>query len=163
MLTRKVRGKEIIDYDGTVVFLPNASGQLLGPDGHPFTDPDFRSRARKTPAIMFESDDAGNIWHNAFTAQFTNIPRESLLGMDFLRVVHPEDRFTYLAQYVSALTERRPMRKDVRVLRGDGRARLMRAIVYPVGDSRMVGGCIDIGDVTSPCAVERRHPRDGRR
>jgi hypothetical protein len=101
MVMRKVRGKEIIDYDGTVVFLPNASAQLLGPDGHPFTGPDFRSRARKTPAIMFECDDGGNIWHNAFTAQFTNIPRESLLGMDFLRMVHPEDRFSYLARTIS--------------------------------------------------------------
>jgi hypothetical protein len=29
MLTRKVCGKEVIDYDGTVVFSPDASGQLL--------------------------------------------------------------------------------------------------------------------------------------
>jgi two-component system CheB/CheR fusion protein len=113
----------------------------------------FRRLADRIPALLRVDDADGRTrFVNQACAEFIGREREALLGRGWLEFVHPEDRLRFVAEHGVRDGSRNRREIDLRLRRGDGVYRWMRAITVP---------CFDAadryeGDVTLTLDVEER-------
>ena len=110
-------------------------------------DERFRTMADNVPALIWETDESGAISVNDHYLDFFGVPLGELLGMGWVRFIHPDDAAEYMAAYRHAFEQRKPFYHECRVLRADGRYRWLRISGNRVGENRFVGASIDVTDL----------------
>ncbi len=85
---------------------------------------------------------------NAAGAETFGVGPESLLGLGWMHLIHPDDLERANDAVEEALSERRPAFAPVRIARPDGESRLVHLRVAPVGTGDDLGFVASIEDVT---------------
>jgi len=112
----------------------------------------FRTLADSAPALIWVCDEEGDLafanrWHEETFGRSV----AELMGEGWQRILHPEDRAGFVADFDGALADRAPFSRDVRVIDRHGATRWLHCEARPrVIDGRFVGyvGCdVDITEV----------------
>ena len=77
----------------------------------------FRTAADSTPALMWMSDDQGQIvFANQRYLAFFGVETDDMLGEGWRSIVHPEDVDAFHAAFLENFARREPVTLEVRVL-----------------------------------------------
>ena len=96
------------------------------------------------PEAMFESDVTGHFTTaNRALEDITGFSRAHLTGMEWVNVIHPEDRFRVVKEWDHAIKDQRAWIDTCRLLTATGRLLLVRIEAHPmresIGERNVVG------------------------
>jgi PAS domain S-box-containing protein len=85
---------------------------------------DFNAIANLVPALLWRTDSAGNAnWYNERWFEYTGYLPSKADRFTWLEVIHPDDRNTLLADYLTAIRHGEFLRKHYRICGTDGTSR----------------------------------------
>lgn len=111
----------------------------------------LRRMIDSVPGIAWSGDDRGNLdYVNARWQEITGSP-VPLSAADWADLIHPDDRESSLARWISAMRDGKPHEDEIRLRNKSGDYRWVLSRALPVdeenGDKRWFGTVIDIDDV----------------
>ena len=112
----------------------------------------FRTLANTVPVLIWQNDEEGrNVFVNQYYLDFTGKAFDTVMGMGWHELVHPDDAPAYIADYMDAVRARRPWRNLDRVRRHDGQWRWFDNYAQPLfapdgSYAGHVGASLDITD-----------------
>ncbi len=95
----------------------------------------FRELAEALPALMWIADSQGDTsYHSGRWAEYTGISNDRALGVDWVSVVHPDDKKALYARWQESVATGRPYEFEARLRRHDGAYRWFLNRAVPVRD-----------------------------
>ena len=112
----------------------------------------FRTLADSAPVLIWVNGAGGCEFINRAYLEFVGASPENVLGEEWRRFVHPEDREEYVDAYRRAYAERATFEAQFRFRRSDGEYRWMKSVARPrFGPAQelegYVGSSFDITDI----------------
>lgn len=118
----------------------------------------FRLLSDTAPVGIFQIDAAAQcLYANTYLRQILRAPAADASEMDWRQWLHPEDRETVLANWVSAVTEHREFFSEFRIRTRDGEDRWVSVCAKPLfaDDGQFSGYIGTVGDITERKEVDR--------
>jgi len=111
----------------------------------------FRVLADDSPLLIWVNGLTGCEYVNRAYQEFLGVRDVDVLGFDWARFVHPDDREGYVAAYAEAFADGAPFEQEFRFRRHDGEYRWMLSVGTPRWDAAhqllgYVGSTLDITD-----------------
>jgi PAS domain S-box-containing protein len=119
----------------------------------------FRTLAHQAPIMIWQTDISGACTFNNTTwCTFTGLPEQKSLGLDWISVIHPDDRAEALALWRKVLPERLPYHIEFRVRRADGvyREVISHGSVYTDQSGTFLGYIGTVIDITEQKELDRQ-------
>jgi PAS domain S-box-containing protein len=108
------------------------SGAALQPD---MTEDSLRHVIETIPALVLSADPDGSVnFVNRHWSVFTGVQAETLLGLGWRKVLHPDDVHRFVEEWRAARAAGEPFENEARVRRGDGEYRWFRLRKAPLRD-----------------------------
>jgi PAS domain S-box-containing protein len=113
----------------------------------------FRRMADSSPIMIWTTDGAGRTaFLNCTYLEYVGIAAEEAAALDWSKIVHPDDRESYVAAFQTALQKRQAFHRRVRVRRYDGQWRWFESRGNPIFDGAgnmigVIGSSLDITEI----------------
>jgi PAS domain S-box-containing protein len=113
----------------------------------------FRRMADSSPIMIWTTDVAGRTaFLNCTYLEYVGIAAEEAAAFDWSKIVHPDDRESYVAAFQTALQKRQAFHRRVRVRRYDGQWRWFESRGNPIFDGAgnmigVIGSSLDITEI----------------
>ncbi len=120
---------------------------------------EFRTLAETVPALIFANNaDGRQVYSNSAYQRYSGFSFSELLGLGFMRLVHPDDVAGLAERWAAVMAKGEPFEAQYRLRRHDGAYRWHVIRGGPVKDAegnvlRWTGACTDVEDMRA--AVEQ--------
>jgi len=140
--------------DGVVIVLVDIDAQKRAQASIEESERRFRLLADNAPVLIWVNDLTGPSYVNRTYVEFLGARESEIIGADWSKFVHPDDRAAYVSAYGAAVDHRTVFQAKFRLRRADGEYRWMNSVGVPrLGDGwgrdlvGYVGSTYDVDDL----------------